>query len=140
MSSHLHPRSRLTSSLFATTLFASIFVVVLPHILPCPAPRRVAFSDDGGSGSRIQVPSTNPMRQNNPVNSERQGSPTDIMKDGTQNLYTKQNPSHRECPIPKPRGFFGDLLGFKSSVTVGRSDNGDKSSESYKNENIIKPP
>ncbi|SPQ23605.1 d1e8bf29-d604-4d19-b8ae-3a32c28da54f [Thermothielavioides terrestris] len=46
---HLHPRSRMTSSLFATTLLASFVVVALPHVLPCPAPRR-AFADDGGGG------------------------------------------------------------------------------------------
>jgi cytochrome c oxidase assembly factor 2 len=40
----LHPRSRFTSSLFATTVFASFFVVALPHILPCPAPR-LAYAD-----------------------------------------------------------------------------------------------
>ncbi|TQS37730.1 hypothetical protein Golomagni_01785 [Golovinomyces magnicellulatus] len=131
MSSHLHPRSRLTTSLFATTLFASIFVVVLPHILPCPAPRRVAFTDDGGCGSRIQVPSTNQVRQKNSINGEIQASTTETMKKGTQNL---------ECPIPKPRGFFGDLLGFKSSVSVGSGDNGDKSENSSNDEKAIKPP
>ena len=44
MPPHLHPRSRMTSSLFATTVVASFLVVGLPHILPCPAPR-VAYAD-----------------------------------------------------------------------------------------------
>ncbi|RCI09813.1 hypothetical protein L249_4178 [Ophiocordyceps polyrhachis-furcata BCC 54312] len=39
MPPHLHPRSRMTSSLFASTLVASFFVVALPHVLPCPVPR-----------------------------------------------------------------------------------------------------
>ena len=43
---HLHPRSRTTSSLFATTLVLSFFVVGLPHILPCPAPRTVLADGD----------------------------------------------------------------------------------------------
>lgn len=29
----------MTSSIFATTLIASFFVVALPHLLPCPVPR-----------------------------------------------------------------------------------------------------
>ncbi|KAL2200501.1 hypothetical protein P885DRAFT_28445 [Corynascus similis CBS 632.67] len=46
---HLHPRSRMTSSLFATTVLASFLVVALPHVLPCPAPaRRAYYADDGG--------------------------------------------------------------------------------------------
>ncbi|KAK4043414.1 hypothetical protein C8A01DRAFT_43722 [Parachaetomium inaequale] len=49
---HLHPRSRMTSSLFATTVLASFFVVALPHILPCPAPRR-AYAD----GEMVPTPS-----------------------------------------------------------------------------------
>jgi cytochrome c oxidase assembly factor 2 len=38
----------MTSSLFATTVLASFFVVALPHILPCPAPRRRAYYADDG--------------------------------------------------------------------------------------------
>jgi cytochrome c oxidase assembly factor 2 len=34
----------MTSSLFATTVLASFLVVALPHVLPCPAPRR-AYAD-----------------------------------------------------------------------------------------------
>lgn len=34
----------MTSSLFATTVVASFFVVGLPHLLPCPAPR-VTYAD-----------------------------------------------------------------------------------------------
>ncbi|KAK6600356.1 hypothetical protein H4I96_07682 [Botrytis cinerea] len=51
MPPHLHPRSRFTSSLFAGTLFASFFVVALPHVLPCPAPR-VVYADDGSGSQR----------------------------------------------------------------------------------------
>ena len=44
MPSHLHPRSSATTTLFASTLAASFIIVGIPHIFPCPAPRR-AFSD-----------------------------------------------------------------------------------------------
>lgn len=56
---HLHPRSRMTSSLFATTLLASFFVVALPHILPCPAPRR-ALADDGAMASASPSSTSSP--------------------------------------------------------------------------------
>lgn len=59
MPSHLHPRSRMTSSLFATTILASFFVVGLPHILPCPRPSSTrmmegeqVFADENGRPRR----------------------------------------------------------------------------------------
>ncbi|KKA25301.1 hypothetical protein T310_0675 [Rasamsonia emersonii CBS 393.64] len=46
MPHYLHPRSRSTSSLFAATLLASFVIVGLPHIFPCPAPRRTLADSD----------------------------------------------------------------------------------------------
>src|SRR5271156_5612917 len=40
----LHPRSTATSTLFAGTLLASFTVVAIPHLFPCPRPRR-AYAD-----------------------------------------------------------------------------------------------
>ncbi|EZF75857.1 hypothetical protein H105_02589 [Trichophyton soudanense CBS 452.61] len=40
MPSHFHPRSRSTMSLFTATLLASLLIVGVPHVFPCPAPRR----------------------------------------------------------------------------------------------------
>ncbi|KXJ95365.1 hypothetical protein Micbo1qcDRAFT_157265 [Microdochium bolleyi] len=54
MPPHLHPRSRMTSSLFATTVAVSFFVVALPHILPCPAPR-VTYADAPANGTVVVV-------------------------------------------------------------------------------------
>src|SRR5947209_12176155 len=44
MPPHLHPRSTATSTLFAGTLLASFTVVAIPHLFPCPRPRR-AYAD-----------------------------------------------------------------------------------------------
>ena len=56
MPPHLHPRSRLTTSLFSTTLLVSFLVVGMPHILPCPAPRTdFADSDPAKNGRRRRV-------------------------------------------------------------------------------------
>ncbi|KAH6856637.1 hypothetical protein B0I37DRAFT_443286 [Chaetomium sp. MPI-CAGE-AT-0009] len=59
---HLHPRSRMTSSLFATTVLASFLVVALPHILPCPAPRR-AYADGGDMAMQQQQENTGVVRR-----------------------------------------------------------------------------
>lgn len=139
MPPHLHPRSKFTSSLFACTLFASFFIVALPHVLPCPAPR-VAYADDG-SGSqrprrrRRKCPvdevgeQTQEQRQLKLARGEMENKPQ--FKDFNQSIQEEMGPrgdtddgedierrrlAKRECPVPKPGGFVGGLLGFKSSV------------------------
>ena len=47
MPPHLHPRSSATTTLFASTLAASFIIVGIPHIFPCPAPRRSYLDADG---------------------------------------------------------------------------------------------
>ncbi|KAK5660233.1 hypothetical protein OQA88_12767 [Cercophora sp. LCS_1] len=99
---HLHPRSRMTSSLFATTVIASFFVVALPHVLPCPAPRGVRADGE-------MVDGTKRRRRRRPETTETpdgivQFNPT---SDGEMTDRTK-----RECPVPKPGGKIGELLGF----------------------------
>ncbi|KAB5572012.1 hypothetical protein GE09DRAFT_652143 [Coniochaeta sp. 2T2.1] len=106
---HLHPRSRMTSSLFATTVFASFFVVALPHILPCPAPR-VKYADGEmppeGKRRRRRKPEITETPEGNIVDF---GS--SIEDEGPQTAKTK-----RECPVPKPGGAVGELLGFKKTT------------------------
>ncbi|RKF55797.1 putative alpha-mannosyltransferase [Erysiphe neolycopersici] len=105
MPSHLNPKSRLTSSLFATTLFASFFVVVLPHILPCPASKPVAFNDDG-TVRRLS-------NQKRPDKSDgHEKYPT--IEAEVVDLQLK-NLEKRQCPLPKPRGLLETLFGFKSN-------------------------
>jgi cytochrome c oxidase assembly factor 2 len=102
---HLHPRSRTTSSLFATTLVLSFLVVGLPHILPCPAPR-VAFLD----GEMIDEDGRRRRRQQR-VAAE---PPDGIVRFANLEGDTTSRPSaKRECPVPKPGGIVGELLGFK---------------------------
>lgn len=110
---HLHPRSRLTSSLFATTLFASFFVVALPHILPCPAPR-VAYADDG----------TMKRRRRRKTNENDVGAPTDTAVEESGDVLGEERGGDggdvlgRECPIPKPSGLVAqvsEILGFKGT-------------------------
>jgi cytochrome c oxidase assembly factor 2 len=124
MPPHLHPRSRLTSSLFATTLLASFLVVGVPHILPCPAPR-IAYADgemtaDGTIKRRRRRKSANAeglaKEDSNEVNQLETASLDGA--DGTDEQASGKR-SRRECPIPKPSGKVGELLGFKNERSAG---------------------
>ncbi|CAK7211856.1 hypothetical protein SBRCBS47491_001265 [Sporothrix bragantina] len=136
---HLHPRSRMTSSLFATTVFASFFVVALPHILPCPAPR-VALADgqmaqtspDGTPRRRRRRrPQDEVMTGPAPIQVERDAdgmarfamvnsNPEETSAE-TVGFSSSPRRSTRECPVPKPGGIVGELLGFKSSSSSSSS-------------------
>lgn len=117
---HLHPRSRMTSSLFATTMFASFFVVALPHVLPCPAPR-VAYAD----GEIIEDQNGRRRRRRQRIQAQE---PT--IKDGIVDFNNiaaadvveqeeGRRRSRRECPVPKPGGKVGEFLGFKNTSSEG---------------------
>ncbi|CAG8980004.1 hypothetical protein HYALB_00005177 [Hymenoscyphus albidus] len=117
MPPHMHPRSRLTSSLFATTLFASFFVVALPHILPCPAPR-VAYADGEMSNGAPR------RRRRRKCEGEKTEDTKDSLIEGREESGNgcedegsriRTNNSKRECPVPKPGGLVGEILGFKPS-------------------------
>ncbi|KAI1335453.1 hypothetical protein F5Y15DRAFT_250081 [Xylariaceae sp. FL0016] len=164
MPPHLHPRSRMTSSLFATTLVASFLVVGLPHILPCPAPH-VAYADSvtlGPEGTPqrqrrrrrqqqspvpcSQDPESTPAAQPVPRSEVRvtdgmaqfpsssSSSPSSTGSTGSGSISGGASGTEgegdaipvpalrrreRECPVPKPGGVIGELMGFKSSQASG---------------------
>ena len=142
MPPHLHPRSRTTSSLFATTVLVSFVVVALPHVLPCPAPRSIAWADgsmtteyvDGTGQRRVR------RRRRKTVADDDNGSGGTASADDGQASplpspqrwkITEGTRGHvvhfdlgddgertartikRECPVPKPSGVLGRWLGFK---------------------------
>lgn len=109
----LHPRSRMTSSLFATTVVASFFVVALPHVLPCPVPRTKfadgeVMVDDHGRRKR--------WRRIDASESKSPESKSGIVQfsqpagDGSRDTTGR---ARRECPVPKPGGMLGEWLGFR---------------------------
>ncbi|EGS21386.1 uncharacterized protein CTHT_0032430 [Thermochaetoides thermophila DSM 1495] len=122
---HLHPRSRMTSSLFATTVLASFLVVALPHALPCPAPRR-ALADVGDPASTD--PNACPKRRrrrkidDGAVTGSEEGS--DVVEfnggdcEGKCATTATTRRRHRECPVPKPGGILGEWLGFNKPTTT----------------------
>lgn len=131
----LHPRSRSTSSLFAATMVASFVIVGLPHIFPCPAPRRTLADSQAemtADGQQIIRPR---RRRRNPESKSAES--TDGSQYAKEDIISKDAPQFaestteevstflqmeaeaeslarigRECPVPKPRGIFGQLLGF----------------------------
>ncbi|MCJ1277492.1 hypothetical protein MMC21_005305 [Puttea exsequens] len=114
MTPHLHPRSRLTSSLFGTTLLVSFLVVGMPHIFPCPAPR-IKYADsefevieDGRQRRRRRPPPTINNAEQLPTAGAISG--TSLSEAEQENMRKK---SH-ECPVPKPKGIVGQVLGFKN--------------------------
>lgn len=125
MPPHLHPRSRSTTSLFATTLLASLLVVGLPHVFPCPAPRRtLADSEmmttaDGQQIQRIKRRRRKDAEMLDPEPTVPPYSTTTQSPDEEVSTFfqmeveaEKLSQIRRECPVPKPSGFLGDLLGF----------------------------
>lgn len=105
-------------------MFASFFVVALPHVLPCPAPR-VAYAD----GEIIEDQNGRRRRRRRPQVQEPE------VKDGivqfnnlTQedSVESEGRRTRRECPVPKPGGKVGELLGFKKISS--NEDNKDGSS------------
>jgi cytochrome c oxidase assembly factor 2 len=92
----LHPRSRTTLSLFTSTLVLSFAVVALPHVIPCPVPHRRRIYAEG------ETPGVEGGRK-------RRRKANACGTDGQLEVE-----SGRECPIPKPSGLVGQILGFKA--------------------------
>ncbi|KAJ5558527.1 hypothetical protein N7461_002499 [Penicillium sp. DV-2018c] len=126
MPPHLHPRSRSTTGLFAGTLLASLLVVGLPHVFPCPSPRRTfADSEMTMTTDGQQVPRIRRRRRKEPEagpDGSRPGQPTAVVdKEVTTFLQLEEEAEklahiNRECPVPKPKGVIGELLGFRNNI------------------------
>jgi cytochrome c oxidase assembly factor 2 len=101
MPSALHPRSRTTLSLFTSTLVLSFAVVALPHIIPCPVPHKTRVYADG------EVPTTE--------NGKRRRRKSSSADSEDRSGSSREKPSARECPVPKPSGLIGQVLGFRAT-------------------------
>lgn len=109
MPPHLHPRSLTTTSLLGTTLLVSFLVVGMPHIIPCPAPR-LAFAE----GEQTSISEEGGGRMRRRRRRAYQGQEASISEEESVTLLDQRNQSikkARECPVPKPMGIIGSLLG-----------------------------
>ncbi|KAF1990904.1 hypothetical protein K402DRAFT_389807 [Aulographum hederae CBS 113979] len=128
MPPHLHPRSRLTTSLFTSTLAISFLVVGAPHILPCPVPPR-AYAD--GEMDALD-PGRRRRRRRKVVETRESCAVSGVVLTESEAEagqtggfeQEKEKERKRECPVPKPGGLVGQILGFepreKSERTVVR--------------------
>jgi cytochrome c oxidase assembly factor 2 len=111
----------MTSSIFATTLLASFVVVGLPHMLPCPAPR-VAYAEGqlGPDGKRrrrrkcVAEVATDGLVKN--------VEEVSISSEGEEVEEVNGKRERGECPIPKPGGVVGEILGFKKTASCSEAD------------------
>ena len=111
MTPYLHPRSKVTTSLFGTTLLVSFLVVGMPHIIPCPAPRVIladSESQDNRSGQERQRRS--PCPRSDEI--EKATQPLRPHAELSQEEKLTMRRKAHECPVPKPRGVLGRVLGF----------------------------
>ncbi|KAJ5160002.1 uncharacterized protein N7482_007006 [Penicillium canariense] len=127
MPPHLHPRSRSTSTLFAGTLLASLVVVGMPHLFPCPAPRRtLADSEMMITADGQQVPRIRRRRRKDAEldpETARPGFPTQsgAVDEEVSAFFQMEEEAEKlahvghECPVPKPKGVLGELLGFRNA-------------------------
>ncbi|KAI4943010.1 hypothetical protein J4E86_009957 [Alternaria arbusti] len=106
MPPHLHPRSRMTTSLFGTTLMVSFLVVAAPHLIPCPVdPRTLADSADPTGENRRR------RRRRVPEDESCNGVMSEERR--RQRLIEEKLAAKRECPVPKPGGLIGQVLGVQ---------------------------
>ena len=114
MTPHLHPRSHLTTSLFGTTLLVSFLVVGMPHIVPCPAPR-VKFAD-----SDFEITEDGKRRRRRPAVGSEESADGDKGVSALPAISDEEKLAMRKkshaCPVPKPSGIFGEVLGFKKET------------------------
>jgi cytochrome c oxidase assembly factor 2 len=99
----------MTASLFTTTLMVSFLVVATPHLLPCPVDIRTladsadpdALSGEPRRRRRRRVPREETC--NNVMSDQRQ----------KENDAEEWATPKRECPVPKPGGLIGQVLGLR---------------------------
>ena len=108
----MHPRSRMTASLFTTTLMVSFLVVAAPHLIPCPVDPRTLNDSADPTRKRRRRRIAEPEEDGNDV----------LSKDAKiRMIQDKFNPK-RECPIPKPGGLVGQVLGMTRSEDASEDE------------------
>ena len=81
----------------------------MPHLMPCPAPRAtLAEVEVTPDGKRIRrVKGRDPKTKQIEVTETRLTLSEEVILDGM------GDKTGRECPVPKPGGTLGRLLGFE---------------------------
>jgi cytochrome c oxidase assembly factor 2 len=111
--------------LFAGTLLASFIVVGIPHVFPCPVPRknyadteRQLVDKDGNPLPRRNRPTLKNPSQTSAANSKANSRSLQEEAELFRQLQLEAEileKEARECPVPKPKGWIGRVLGFDSA-------------------------
>ncbi|KAK6001018.1 hypothetical protein QM012_003101 [Aureobasidium pullulans] len=91
-------------SLFSGCLAICFAVVAAPHVLPCPVDKTQladSASSDGEPKRRRRRKQSNPAPESDQQDDNDMGSFGDMHR------------PKRECPVPKPSGLIGQVMGFK---------------------------
>jgi len=94
-------------SLFTSTLLLSFVVVGTPHILPCPAPRH-QYTDSPSDDPSNPRPRRRRRRKSCTT---AEGGEAISGLEKSEITFTER--PERECPVPKPGGLVGRILGFR---------------------------
>lgn len=96
----------MTSTLFTTTLAVSFLVVGLPHLLPCPVDRR-QFADSVDENGNVRR-----RRRRSDANAkiDAAGDAQTLNQEASEDGIGRRE---RECPVPKPGGRIGQMMGFE---------------------------
>ncbi|KAK4560562.1 hypothetical protein LTR86_005759 [Recurvomyces mirabilis] len=103
---YLHPRSRTTGTLFTATLAVSFLVVAAPHLLPCPVDRR-QYADT------VEMPDGSIKRRRRKTKNDVEGDVEDVGDAVTATSSMANGRPKRECPVPKPGGLVGQMMGIE---------------------------
>lgn len=120
MPPYLHPRSGMTTSLFTTTLAVSFLVVGIPHILPCPVNSK-QFADSESGDFDTKRPRRLVKKRLRQLEDESDpdlqiGSDRNDRRQDDSSLSDMERARRRECPVPKPGGLIGEVLGFRKGA------------------------
>jgi cytochrome c oxidase assembly factor 2 len=91
----------------------SFFVVAIPHLLPCPVDPRPRM-DSSDPGALSEDPRKRRRRRVLKEGSEDQ---IDEAKVRYWKEVDERERNRRECPVPKPGGLIGQVLGLKHENT-----------------------
>jgi len=97
----------MTTSLFTTTLMVSFFVVAAPHLIPCPVDPRTVSADSSDPTSQKR------RRRRRKIPEEETCNEVMSEERRKKMLLDEKLAPKRECPVPKPGGLLGQVLGLK---------------------------
>lgn len=96
--------------MFTSTLAFSFLIVGIPHVLPCPVPPRPLAE---GETWEVYTDKEGRRRRRRISKIDNDGTQADNKSDMGMDALEEARRRARECPVPKPTGLVGQIMGFK---------------------------